>query len=240
MQDIKNNQKNSSGNSNTIIERIDAEIEKHSLLKHPFYKMWSDGKLTLDHLRGYSMEYFQLVKAVPQFVECISQSARNIDPSVKTNIESNAREESEHVEPWSRFAGALDISRNDLISYKGAAKTNDAVEKMMQLAHSSFVEAVAAMYAYEMELPKISKSKIEGLKNFYKMDSNSDALNYFQIHQEADIRHAQVWRDILCSIPTGQHEAAFRAAIESLKAQNTLLDSVQEIYIGGSGNGVPC
>jgi pyrroloquinoline-quinone synthase len=211
----------------SIVQRIDSEIEKRSLLKHSFYQMWSEGRLTVDHLRGYSMEYFQLVKAVPKFVESIAQAA---DQS-KSDIINNAREEAEHVEPWMRFAGALGVSRDELASYEGAAKTNDAVAKMMALAGSTFGEAVAAMYAYEMELPKISGSKIEGLKKFYNMD-NADAKNYFEIHEEADVRHAQVWREILSKIPAERQEAALNAAVESLKAQNMLLDSVQEKYVG--------
>ena len=41
-----------------IIKKIDAMIEERSLLKHPFYQMWSDGKLTQESLAGYSKEYF--------------------------------------------------------------------------------------------------------------------------------------------------------------------------------------
>jgi pyrroloquinoline-quinone synthase len=207
-----------------IVQKIDSEIEKRSLLKHSFYQMWSEGKLTIDHLQGYSLEYFQLVKAVPKFVEAIAKGADNQD------IANNAKEETEHVEPWVRFASALGVSRSDLVNYAGAEKTNAAVAKMMGLANSSFEEAVAAMYAYEMELPKISRSKIDGLKKFYGMESE-DATKYFEIHEEADVRHAQVWRELLQKIPADRQQAAFAAAVESLKAQNMLLDSVQEKYV---------
>lgn len=208
-----------------IVQRIDSEIEKRSLLKHSFYQMWSEGKLTIDHLQGYSKEYFQLVKAVPKFVEGIAKNTDNQD------IAGNAREEAGHVEPWVRFATALGVSRTNLVDHDGAAKTNAAVSKMMELSNASFEEAVAAMYAYEMELPKISRSKIDGLKKFYGMDGE-DATKYFEIHEEADVRHAQIWREILQKIPADRQEAAFAAAVESLKAQNMLLDSVQEKYVG--------
>jgi pyrroloquinoline-quinone synthase len=33
--------------------------------------MWSNGELGIDHLQGYSLEYFQLVKAVPELVNNI-------------------------------------------------------------------------------------------------------------------------------------------------------------------------
>lgn len=207
-----------------IIHRIDSEIELRSLLKHSFYQMWSEGKLTIDHLQGYSKEYFQLVKAIPRFVEGVARWTDNSD------VAGNAKEETEHVEPWVRFATALGVSRSELVDYPGAEKTIAAVAKMMSLSQASFEEAVAAMYAYEMELPRISRSKIDGLKKFYSMNSE-DAVKYFEIHEEVDVRHAQVWREILQKIPADRQEAAFAAAVESLKAQNMLLDSVQEKYV---------
>ena len=209
-----------------VVQRIDSEIKSRSLLKHSFYQMWSEGKLTIDHLQGYSMEYFQLVKAIPKIVEGIA--ARVTD---NEDIANNAKEEAEHVAPWVRFATALGVSRYDLVDYAGTTGTNAAVARMLDLGNASLEEAVAAMYAYEMELPKISRSKIDGLKKFYGM-SSEDATKYFEIHEEADLRHAQAWREILNKIPAGKQEAAFAAAVESLKAQNMLLDSVQEKYIG--------
>jgi pyrroloquinoline-quinone synthase len=95
------------------------------------------------------------------------------------------------------------------------------------------------MYAYEMELPKISRIKIDGLKKLYGMDSE-DATKYFEIHEEADVRHAQVWREILQRIPSERHEATINAAIKSLQAQNMLLDSVHEKYVGGDSGRIYC
>ncbi len=54
---------------NHLIQEIDRIIEERSLLKHPFYQAWSDGKLTRESLAGYSKEYYQLVKAVPIFMD---------------------------------------------------------------------------------------------------------------------------------------------------------------------------
>lgn len=221
---------------NHLVERIDSEIEKRSLLKHPFYQMWSEGKLAVDHLQGYSQEYFQLVKAVPTFVHNVASSNIIADPSIRADIEGNMREEAEHIEPWARFAGAMGVSSKDLFNYSGAVKTNEAVERMAKVTSSSFEEAVAAMYAFEAELPKISRSKIDGLCKFYGMAGIKDALHYFEIHEEADVRHALVWRDILASLPAEKQKKAFAAAVESLVAQNLLLDSVQEKYVGNSMN----
>ncbi len=213
---------------NLLIERIDYEIEKHSLLKHVFYQMWSEGKLTINHLQGYSKEYFQLVKVVPKFVENIFNVIA--DPSLKRAVGQNLKEESEHIEPWIMFSTAMGVQRNDLASYKGENETNMAVSTLSQLTERSLEEAVAAMYAYEKELPKISKSKIDGLKKFYGVQSN-EATKYLEIHEEVDLRHSEVWKNILKTIPEDKQECALNAAISSLEAQNKLLDSVHKNYV---------
>ena len=90
-----------------LVQRIDKIIEERSLLKHPFYEMWSDGKLTQDSLAGYSKEYFQLVQVVPEFMTPIIEKAPN---SVITELTENQQEESDHIKPWISFAGELGIS----------------------------------------------------------------------------------------------------------------------------------
>jgi pyrroloquinoline-quinone synthase len=191
--------------------------------------MWSEGKLTQDHLRTYSKEYFQLVKAVPRFVENISRSVIT-DHFTRMLINQNFKEEAEHIEPWIRFANAIGISRNELLDCIGTDKTNASISDLDHLTSQSIEVAAAAMYAYEKELPKISRSKIDGLKKFYGID-NTEAINYFEIHKEADVRHAAIWRNIIQKISTEKEEFAFDAAVLSLEAQNKLLDSVQEKYL---------
>jgi pyrroloquinoline-quinone synthase len=213
----------------TLIQKIDSEIERRSLLKHNFYRMWSEGKLAVDHLQGYSKEYFQLVKAVPKFVQNISSFTT--DKAIKEAMYQNLKEEYEHIEPWIRFANAIGIPTSELVNYIAANKTNAAVYELAQLTMLSLEESAAAMYAYEMELPKISRSKIDGLKKFYGINNNTNAVNYFEIHEEADIRHAATWRNIIQQTAPEKEKLAFNAAIESLQAQNKLLDSVQEKYL---------
>ena len=213
----------------SLVEEIDLKVREKSLLKHPFYQMWARGELTEEHLRGYSKEYFQLVKAVPLLVE---NTLAKSDSKSKKNIVSNLKEEEEHVALWVRFCSSLGISKNDLERYNGHTKSNKAVNKLTTITSTStFEEAVAALYAYELELPQISESKIKGLKEFYGLDS-SDALIYFKTHEKADVKHAAVWRRILQNIHNEEtQKLALEAAIKSLEAQNKLLDSVMEKYV---------
>ncbi len=210
-----------------LVEMIDVEIQKRSLLKHPFYQKWSNGELTVDHLQGYSKEYSQLVNAIPKMVENVALLTS--DQKTHFVIAENQKEESEHVELWTKFAASLGVSK-DLLFNGGFIDTNLAVSKLVELTSRSFEEAVCAMYAYEMELPKISRSKTDGLKEFYSI-TDSDDTEYFRLHEKVDIRHAEVWRSLIRDIPHTKHDLALKAAIESLEAQNDLLDAVYSNYV---------
>ena len=84
------------------MQRIDLEIERRSLLKHKFYRLWSEGKLDLNHLKGYSSEYFQLVKAVPLMVNNVLSYCNKDTPLISV-LQENRREETEHIELWAKF-----------------------------------------------------------------------------------------------------------------------------------------
>jgi len=210
---------------NSLVTRIDEVIEKHSLLKHRFYVMWNEGKLTHESLNGYSKEYFQLVKSVPVFVGMIMENASN---DINQIIAANQKEESDHIRPWMKFADSLGVSREELEEYDGLEKTRHAVSNLSKLM-TSFERGAAAMYALEQEIPKISLSKIDGLRKFYNITAD-DAIEYFRLHTEADIRHAALWRQILEKTPIKNEEKLFTIANKSVSAQNMLLDSCYEAY----------
>jgi len=207
-----------------LIKQIDQMIEERSLLKHPFYEMWSDGKLTLESLTGYSKEYFQLVKAVPEFMTPIIEKA----PDSEINeLVSNQKEESDHIQPWIKFAGSLGVSEDELLQYEGLSKTQQAVSNLSELMNT-YEGGSCAMYSFEKEIPKISQTKLEGLAEFYGI-SSEDATEYFKLHTEADIRHAAAWRHILENASTDK-DNLIKIADKSISAQNLLLDSCYEAY----------
>jgi len=207
-----------------IIKKIDDMIEERSLLKHPFYQAWSDGKLTQESLAGYSKEYFQLVKAVPSFMEPIIENASD---DVVGDLIENQQEESDHIKPWITFAGELGISKDELIAYEGLPKTKKAVSDLNNLMNT-FDGGACAMYAFEKEIPKISQTKLDGLAEFYGM-TNNESTEYFKLHTEADVRHAASWQHILEKSSTNSNNL-IEIADKSISAQNLLLDSCFEAY----------
>ncbi len=208
---------------NNEIKKIDEMIEERSLLKHPFYQMWSDGKLSTDMLAGYSKEYFQLVKAVPKFMTPIIEKAPS---DIIDELIYNQQEEIEHIDLWKKFANSLGIPETELESYEGLEKTKLAIKQLSSLMED-YESGACAMYSLEKEIPKISQTKLEGLEEFYGISSD-EATEYFRLHVEADIRHTASWKKALEE--SSVYDNVVAVADKSISAQNLLLDGCYENY----------
>ena len=214
-----------------LLQRIDLEIERHNLLKHKFYRLWSEGKLDMKQLKGYSLEYFKMVRAVPLLVENI-MSCCTEDTNLKPALRENYKEELEHIDLWTKFTGSLGIKSDELVDYISSDATNHAIKFLIGVTKKSLGQGAAAMYAFEKQLPEISRSKIDGLVHFYDIGNNSkDGIEYFTVHEKVDVRHAALWKSIVENVSHDPPESLLQAAIDSLRAQNRLLDSVCERYI---------
>jgi len=206
------------------IQKIDRIIEERSLLKHPFYQTWSDGKLTHEALVGYSKEYYQLVKAVPIFM---TQLLDHVPESSQNELDFNQQEEFLHINLWQKFANGLGVFYEELNNYEGLYTTNHAIAGLHSLMTSP-VSGSVAMYALEKEIPKISQIKLEGLAEFYGITSK-DVTAYFKEHMEADIRHTTAWKKIIDGF-SGNEQEMISAAEGSVTCQNLLLDSCYKEY----------
>ncbi|OGJ64302.1 hypothetical protein A3C37_05380 [Candidatus Peribacteria bacterium RIFCSPHIGHO2_02_FULL_53_20] len=201
---------------------LDPLISDLSLLKHPFYQKWSKGELTLKDLQIYAKEYFHLVQRIPGIVERVRVRADERGHDLAGMIEKNRIEEQEHVELWKRFAKSLGVSETELIAHKPSATVTAAVMELEQLADGSFEDGVITMYSLEVELPKIAKTKKEGLCEWYNL-SSEDAQIYFDEHLKEE-EHLQVWRGVDIDVNSSQ-----TIAKRSLQAQNKVLDGVCEL-----------
>src|SRR5437764_7768975 len=99
-----------------FLTALDQLIAEKHLLKHPFYRMWSEGRLTLENLREYAISYYPHVAAFPTYVSGVHSGCD--DPTVREMLLENLVEEergpANHPALWRRFAAALGASETDL------------------------------------------------------------------------------------------------------------------------------
>lgn len=81
-------------------------------------------------------------------------------------------------------------------------------------------QALAAFYAYESQVPRVSKEKAQGLRERYGADEKT--CGYFTLHATADVYHAQVWRQQLGARLEASSHGAEQALAAGEAAAKTL------------------
>jgi pyrroloquinoline-quinone synthase len=210
-----------------LLAKIDAAIAEKSLLKHPFYQDWQAGKLTRESLQLYAAQYYRHVEAFPKHLRVLA--ARSEGPLREIVLENLAEEENPslpHPKLWRDFAAALGVHEEDIACCPALPGTQAVVETFREIVGDRPVaEAVAALYAYESQVPEIATTKIDGLKKFYGIESPK-GLAYFAVHEEADKAHREAWRNWLEQHAQGQEEEILATTNEALDALWGALDAV--------------
>src|ERR1700681_3178639 len=178
-----------------LVARLDAAIAEKNLLKHPFYRAWQAGELSREELQLYAAQYYRHVEAFPRHLRVLA--ARTEGPLRDTILENLAEEENPqapHPKLWRDFAAAVGVNEDDISCCPRLPGTQTVVATFREICGDRPVaEAVAALYAYEAQVPEIASTKIDGLKKFYGIDKPA-ALAYFAIHEEADKALRAAWR----------------------------------------------
>lgn len=210
-----------------LVARLDAAIAEKNLLKHPFYQDWQAGKLSREELQLYAAQYYRHVEAFPKHLRVLA--ARTEGPLRDTVLENLAEEENPgapHPKLWRDFAAAVGVGEDDITCCPGLPGTQTVVSTFREICGDRPVaEAVAALYAYEAQVPEIAATKIDGLRRFYGIDQ-PDALAYFAIHEETDKAHRNAWRGWLEEHAEGSNDEIVAAAQEALNALWGALDAV--------------
>ena len=211
----------------TLLDSLDALIERYHLLKHPFYQAWTAGKLSKESLKLYAAQYYQHVRAFPENLkELASRTNGNLQTLVKENLAEEVDPSAPHPMLWREFAASLGVTDAALDSTRalpGIAALLDTFDEVS--AQGTMPQAVAAFYSYEAQVPEIASQKISGLRKFYGI-TDSRSLAYFAVHEEADVRHRAAWREWLSEQKNVDEVAVLCAAERSLKALWGALDAV--------------
>jgi pyrroloquinoline-quinone synthase len=214
-------------NNEPFLQQLDAAIAGKNLLKHPFYQDWQAGKLSRQSLQLYAAQYYRHVEAFPKHLRVLA--ARTEGP-IRAIVEENLAEEenpaASHPKLWRDFAASLGVPEEDIVCCPALPGTQNVVQTFREICGDRTIpEAVAALYAYEAQVPEIATTKIDGLKNHYAITQPA-ALAYFEVHEEADKAHRAAWRNWLLENATEDHDEILATTNEALDALWGALDAV--------------
>ena len=213
---------------NEFLDKIDNDIAEKHLLKHPFYLAWTRGELSKEALTDYAMQYYHHVAAFPTYLSAVHAGCD--DQPTRRQILSNLMDEEaaspNHPELWKKFAEGLGVTDIDLNNVGKEPETANLIGAFRSVCgNGSTAEGLAALYAYESQIPAICESKIDGLKKYYGF-SNPDHYRYFTVHVEADREHSAVERKMLEAYVDKDNLEKVRASI------GRVLDSLWEMLSG--------
>jgi pyrroloquinoline-quinone synthase len=218
----------------SFLANLDQVIADRAMLSHSFYQAWSEGRLDKDVLGQYARQYFAQVKAFPTYVSAVHSGAESLElrRELLENLIEEERGDDNHPELWLRFAEGLGVNRDEVLAAELLEETKSSVSTLRELTRGETVEGLAALYAYESQIPEVAQTKRAGLKEFYGIDDDR-SVSFFTVHEKADVLHRKVERDALGSLcdTDEKKELALAAAAKGADALLTFLDGVERAYL---------
>ena len=213
---------------NEHLDSIDNEVANKHLLKHPFYLAWARGELSKEALRDYARQYYHHVAAFPTYLSAVH--AKCDDQVTRRQLLDNLIDEEagspNHPELWLKFTEGLGVEDVDLAKTEKQPETKNLIDTFRSVCRDgSTAEGLAALYAYESQIPAICESKIDGLKKHYGF-SDPKHYEYFSVHIEADREHSAAERKMLSAYIDNRNIDKVRGAAQRV------LDALWEMFSG--------
>ncbi len=221
-----------------FMAELDTRIAAKCVLHHPFYQAWTQGMLTCAALQDYAAQYYRHVAAFPTYLSAVHSHTPEADARrvLLQNLMDEEAGSPNHPELWLQFASGIGVARETVSSTPAYPETVALVETFQDLCRShSFTAGIAALYAYESQIPEVAQSKLDGLRRRYGIE-DADTLAYFAVHIEADAVHRAEERALLTLYITTETQAE-----DALHAADSSLDAVWNLLSGlCARHGIAC
>ena len=131
----------------------------------------------------------------------------------------------DHATLWLGFAAGMGASEADVRGEALNSETQNLIDTFRKLSRRSYASGLAALYAYESQIPAVSESKIKGLIENYNVTAQRD-YEYFSVHVKADREHSAAERQMLSEYVDDENAAPVSAAV------TRILDALWEMLSG--------
>src|SRR5579863_5634943 len=157
-------------NVNQTIASLNSLGAEMSLLKHPFYQQWTAGTLSAERLRNYAIQYYPHVAAFPRYLSALHSRCDDFETRqvLLENLIDEERGAENHPELWLKFARALGVPRDEVLSAEQLPVANALVGTFDHLSRDLPLAAgLSALFVYESQVAQVATAKLDGLHRFY-------------------------------------------------------------------------
>ncbi len=213
-----------------FLDALDALVAEKHLLKHPFYWLWTQGRLTKENLREYAISYYPHVAAFPTYVSGVHAGCE--DAALRQELLENLIEEERgpenHPALWRRFAAALGAAESDLSAAAAHARGGRGDRRVPPL-DAGGLDGRRPGRALRVRVPDPRDLEDEARGPRLVLRNRRPRRDrFFTVHEKADVWHRQVEREALGRVAETpeDRERALAAAGRCFDALNRALDGV--------------
>jgi pyrroloquinoline-quinone synthase len=219
---------------NTFIEELQSEIEKHEAVNHPFLKKFSTLPLTLEQIRAFGLQHYQLVKIFVNYMTNLQP--RIPDPSTSALFRHVYEDEfgqhtifRSHPALYRNFLKSLGLEDNDWGRVTHLPETEDFVEMHKEMTRDDdFRIALGAIGpGHEFSIPPMFSYLVKGIEKNTAL--KGEDYEYFTFHIVQDKNHAEIFNELISHFNTDEDRKLIRdGAMKSLEARRIFWNGLEK------------
>lgn len=195
----------------------------------------SSGQLSLQQVRGWSIQFYPFIEAFPQFMA--TYLAKAPDSMSRAFLIDNLKVEKRHAEQWVDMANGFGVSLDELLNTPVIAEVETLTHWLWSITNrGSFVEAVSATnYAIEGVTQGIAKIMVKGFVKYHGqpgVNLNKKSYYWMEAHAHYDDLHPTEALEIMKQHATSPQlqRRVKHAAQRSLEYLSLALDACYRAY----------
>lgn len=234
----------------TFIRELEREIMAHEAVRHPFLARFASEALSLDQLRAFGLQHYQLVKVFTTYMtnllpkipdrdaatlfrhvfddEFGAVSGRDASVGQATIFRS-------HVHLYRDFLSALGVREEEWGRVRLLPETEAYTRAHLALTRDSdFRVGLGAVGpGHEFSIPTMFQSLIAGIRRNTTL--TGEQFCYFTLHIEEDVEHANVFNALIArhAETDGGRDLIREGAMRSLKWRTLFWDGLTRAVFGG-------
>ena len=222
-----------------FIHSVEEEILQHEAVHHPFLKRFASEKLTLDQIRTFGLQHYQLVKVFLNYMTNLLPKIPDKDAAdlFRTVFDDEFGQHTifrSHPALYRNFLKALGLQDEAWGRVNLLPEVSGFIEGHMELTRGKdFLFGLGAVGpGHEFSIPTMFAYLVKGLKNNTSL--TDEDIEYFTLHIIEDKEHAVVFNELISRhVESEEGQKRLRdGAMRSLALRKTFWDGLQRAVFG--------
>ena len=218
---------------------LEEEITGHSAVHHPFLQRFAKGPLTIEQVRTFGLQHYQLVKVFTTYMTNLLPRIPDKDAATlfRTVFDDEFGQYTifnSHPALYRNFLKALGLEDADWGRVPLLPETQDFIQFHLDMTRSDhFLSALGAIGpGHEFSIPTMFSYLLDGL---HKIDAlTEEDRSYFSLHIVEDVEHAKIFNQLLTRYTdtSDTQEKIRHGVMRSLKLRHFFWDGLNRSVFG--------